>query len=145
MWWALRLLSFRARVPSTCLMTSAILTAVKEKNFKSWIQKLFKEKWMLEKMWTDAKLHLCQDFIVKLRELLNFHLGHNLIIPPGSPQIADLIVCRVWASGIITKSTMVDAKAACMATKPASRPMSFTMPTPLEQPQESVWKSCCHF
>ena len=29
---------------------------------------------------------------------------------------------------------MVDAKAACMATKPASRPMSFTMPTPLEQP-----------
>lgn len=52
------------------------------------------------------------------------------------------------ASGIITKSTMVDAKAACMATKPASRPMSFTMPTPLEQPQ--LWHSletpllCCH-
>mmetsp|Transcript_80333 Transcript_80333/g.126827 ORF Transcript_80333/g.126827 Transcript_80333/m.126827 type:complete len:203 (-) Transcript_80333:586-1194(-) len=36
-------------------------------------------------------------------------------------------------SGIMTRSTMVDANAACMATNPASRPMSFTMPTPLEQ------------
>lgn len=46
---------------------------------------LFKEK--------ISCLRRCEVIAVKLRELLNFHLGHNLTISPGSPELADGMIC----------------------------------------------------
>ena len=45
--------------------------------------------------------------------------------PAGRGSLSSLVSLRGrLASGIITKSTMVEASAACMATKPASRPLT---------------------
>ena len=99
-------------------------------------------------------------FTTTMRTSFHGQYGHQ-----SSPSVFWSVLVTSKASGIITRSTMVDANAACMATNPASRPgrssqirfwhvgncgdrgrwwlvifcqrcgpMSFTIPTPLEQP-----------